>query len=284
MNSPRKAHTVTTINGRLVPRREAKISVFDNSLLYADGLFETFLACDERVMFLDEHLDRLYKGSRVIDLAPPVERDTLAKWMRSTLRAHRSRIKKLRLTVTSGEAAKWVGVAGRPQVILSAASHRLPTEPFRLQLSEFRVDQDSEFRRIKTLSYAIHAAAIKRALQSGYDDALMLNQKGHVSEVTSANIFWRKGPALFTPPLSSGCLEGVTRSVVFSCADALGVKVIERSAPLRTLFEADEVFICSSLKLVIGVSEIGVNQKRIRFADGPVTRRFADWMLQITGI
>lgn len=97
--------TVTSINGRIVPRQSAKISVFDNSLLYAEGLFETFLACEDRVLFLDEHLNRLYKGARVIGLKPPVGRDTLARWMKLTLRAHPARIKKLRLTMTSGEAA-----------------------------------------------------------------------------------------------------------------------------------------------------------------------------------
>ena len=283
MNS-RQIRTVTTINGRLVSKREARISVFDNSLLYADGLFETFLACRDRVLFLDEHLERLYKGSRVIDLTPPVGRTTLARWMETTLKAHPARIKKLRLTVTSGEAAKWVGVAGTPQVILSAAPHRLPTRPFRLQVSEFRVDQDSEFRRIKTLSYAIHAAAIKRAAQGGFDDALMLNQRGHISEVTSANIFWRKGRRIFTPPLSAGCLEGVTRSVVLSGAKKLGVEILEKSAPLDRMLEADEVFICSSLKLVIGVSEIAVGPQRFHFPSGVITSQLADWLLQVTGI
>ncbi|MCP4685201.1 MAG: hypothetical protein GY867_07090, partial [bacterium] len=158
---PRRSKTVTTINGKRVPESKARISVFDNALLYAEGLFETFLAIDDHVVFMEEHLDRLYKGASVIDLQIPVTRRTLSRWMKATIKAHPNRVKKLRLTMTSGEAARWVGVQGKPQVILSASPHKLPSEPFRLKVSDWKVDQDSIFRRIKTISYAIHAAALK---------------------------------------------------------------------------------------------------------------------------
>ena len=123
---------------------KAKISVLDNALLYAEGLFETLLACDDRVLFLKEHLDRLYRGAAVLDLKPPVSRKQLTEWMRYTAKAHPARIKKLRLTITSGESERWVGVAGKAQVILTAAPHTLPTQPYRLQVSDFKIDQDSE--------------------------------------------------------------------------------------------------------------------------------------------
>lgn len=276
--------TVTSINGKLVSLQDAKISVFDNSLLYAEGLFETLLACDDRVLFLDEHLDRLYKGAKVIDLTPPVTRTTLARWMKTTLRAHPSRIKRLRLTVTSGEAAKWVGSQGKPQVIMAVASHALPTSPFRLQVSEFRVDQDSEFRRIKTLSYAIHAAAFKHAQRNGFDDALLLNQKGQIAEVTTSNIFWRHGNTVYTPPLAAGCLEGVTRSIILRGARKHGVKINEKTEPMSRFIEADEIFITSSLKLVLGVAEIAHGRKRYRFHTGDITRHIADWLSHAAGI
>ena len=273
--SRKRTNTITTINGELVPDSKAKISVFDNSLLYADGLFETFLACEDRVLFLKEHLDRLYKGAAVIDLKLPVGRRRLGEWMRRTIAAHPDRIKKLRLTVTSGEAARWVGVPGKPQVILSAAPHTIPEKPFRLQVSEWRVDQDSEFRRIKTISYAIHAAAFRKAKQDKFDDALMLNKKGHVAEVTSANIFWCRRQKIYTPPITAGCLEGVTRILLLREANKLGLSIIEKNEPLKRMVEADEVFISSSLKLVLGVSEIACGKQHYRFQPGEITRSVA---------
>jgi branched-subunit amino acid aminotransferase/4-amino-4-deoxychorismate lyase len=185
--------------------------------------------------------------------------------------------------MTSGEAARWVGVAGKSQVILSVAPHTMPSRPFRLQVSEFRVDQDSEFRRIKTLSYAIHAASLKQAVHDGFDDALLLNQKHEIAEVTSANIFWRHGRRVYTPPLDAGCLEGVTRAAALRGARKLGITVIEKSEPLARVVEADEILICSSLKLVVGVSEIAHGRRRYKFAPGETTQRLSDWMLHTTG-
>lgn len=263
--------TVTSIDGRLVGRADARVSVFDNALLYAEGLFETFLAIDDRVLFGKEHLARLHRGAAMTGLEVPVSDNRLIGWMTKTLRAHPSRIKKLRLTVTAGESARWVGKSGKPKVILSASPHELPGRPFRLLVSPLRVDQDSVFRRIKTLSYALHAASIRQALQRGFDDALLLNEVGNLAEVTSANIFWVRNRKLYTPPLSAGCLEGVTRGIALREAEKLGLQPIEANETLASLADVDELFISSSLKLVIGVSLIVSGRKRYRFPAGPVT-------------
>ena len=122
--------TVTSINGRIVKRGDDKISVFDNSLLYAEGLFETLLAIDNRLLFFTEHYNRLKKGARVLGIKIPVDRKTMKQWMERILKAHPDRIVKLRLTVTSGEAARWVGTQGKQQIILSASPHSLPDKPF----------------------------------------------------------------------------------------------------------------------------------------------------------
>jgi branched-chain amino acid aminotransferase len=268
--------TVTTINGRRVPFNKARISVFDNSLLYAEGLFETFLAIDDRVIFLREHLDRLFRGSKVIGLKIPVNRTTLAQWMQRTVRDHPARIKKLRLTITSGEAARWVGIQGEPKVILSASPHEIQKRPFNLHVSDLRVDQESVFRRIKTISYAIHAAALRKAKAKGADDALMLNEKNRVAEVTSANIFWAKNGKVFTPPVSEGCLEGVTRQIMIDQASKLGLRIREKTETLKGLGRADECFISSSLKLVSGVRLIQHDSGRFTFRPGSVTAAFSD--------
>ncbi len=276
--------TVTSINGRIVRRGQDKISVFDNSLLYAEGLFETFLAVDDRVVFGDDHLRRLYKGAEVIGLKIPASAARLKSWVKQTLRAHPDRIKKLRLTVTSGESARWVGTDGKPQVILSASPHQLPVEPFKLHVSEFKVDQKSVFRIIKTLSYAIHAAALKQARAARCDDALLLNESDQVAEVTSANVYWVKRGKIYTPPIGSGCLDGVTRKIVLRQAKKLGFSVHERNGRLSTLLDADEVFISSSLKLIVGVDLIKVGRKSHTVSTGPITQEFSDHFRRMTGL
>lgn len=274
---------VVSINGQIVPTARAHISVFDNSLLYAEGLFETFLAIDDHAVFGKEHLDRLSRGAKLIGLKVPASRAQLEKWTQEVLTAHPSKIKQLRLTITSGESARWAGRQGSPQVIMIVAPHEMPTRALRLWVSPFRVDQESVFRRIKTISYAIQAAAFKQARQKQYDDALMLNEKGRVAEVSSANIFWVKKGTVYTPPLDAGCLEGTTRLVVHREARKIGIPIVERSATLAQLFTADEVFISSSTKLVAPITEIA-EKSRHRFETGPVTMRLRDHFYRLVGL
>ncbi|MFH1373111.1 MAG: aminotransferase class IV [bacterium] len=262
---------VTTINGRLVRRGRDRISVFDNALLYAEGLFETLLAIDGRMIFVDEHLRRLYRGAKIIGLKIPVKADRLTRWMQRTARAHPDRIIKLRLTITSGESARWVGRQGLPQVILSASPHQMPIQPFRLWVSDFRIDQHSVFRRIKTLSYAIHAAALNQARLKHCDDAMLLNEKGQLAEVTSANVYWVHRRKLYTPPLSAGCLEGVTRKLVLKEAKKLNLPLKESDGTVDSLLGADEVFISSSLKLIVGVSHLLVGRRTHRLKTASLT-------------
>jgi branched-subunit amino acid aminotransferase/4-amino-4-deoxychorismate lyase len=253
-------------------------------MLYAEGLFETFLAVDDEIIFGEPHLRRLYKGARVTSLKVPANKATLKMWMKKALRAHPDYIKKIRLTVTSGESSRWVGIPGKPQVVLIVSPHELPQQPFKLHVSEFKVDQKSVFRIIKTLSYAIHAAALKQAWALGCDDALMLNESNQVAEVTSANIYWVKNGRIYTPPIGSGCLEGVTRNIVLKESKKLGFKVTERNGNLSTLLEADEVFISSSLKLVVGVSHIKIGRRNHKIRTGPVTEAFAAHFKRMVGL
>ncbi len=276
--------THTSINGRFVTRDEAKVSVFDNAFLYAEGLFETFLAVGDRIIFVPGHLKRLHDGAALTRMTIPVSDETLVEWIVGMARRHLAPVKQIRLTITSGEAARWTGLPGEPQVVISAAPHTLPRKPFRLLTAPFRVDQESVFRRIKTTSYAIHAAALREAKLKGFDDALLLNEVGNVAEVSSANIFWVHDKSVFTPPLTAGCLEGVTRANVMKAAAELGYGVEEANTTLSALSDtADEVFISSSLKLVVGVALIEEAGSAIEFAAGPITHQLTEYFWNLVG-
>lgn len=276
--------TLVSINGKPVARDKARLSVFDNSLLYAEGLFETLLAVGDRLIFEPFHLKRLRSGASAIGLKLPVSLATIGDWTRTVAAAHPARVKKVRLTVTSGESARWRGRQGNPQVIVIAVPHAIPERPFRLFVSPLRVDQLSTLRRIKTISYVLQAAALKQAVERGFDDALLLNERERIAEVTSANIFWVKRGRIYTPPLSAGCLEGVTRAVVLKEASRLGFDVAEKDAGLRRIAAADEIFLSSSLKLVLAVSEISDGRLQLRFRPGPITRVLREHFLSQAGL
>ncbi|UCD16202.1 MAG: aminotransferase class IV family protein, partial [Candidatus Zixiibacteriota bacterium] len=257
-----------SINGKVVPRGAAKISIFDNSLFYADGLFETMLALGDRVVFLEDHLDRLEKGADLINLRLPASRSRIAAWIRKTTSLNRARVKKIRLTVTAGDSAFWAGRKTAPRVTVIVTDHHLPSKPFRLMVAPFRVDQDSPFRNVKTLSFVIEMTSRKEAYMLRFDDAIMLNRAGYVAETTSANVFWVKDHRLFTSPLTSGCLEGITRKHILGVAAAEGIPAFERNIRLSNLLRADEIFITSSIKLIIPVKSIKAD-RAINFTTGP---------------
>ncbi len=277
----KRLKVVTTINGKLVKRGDDKISVFDNALLYAEGLFETILCIDGRLIFFDDHYRRLVKGTKVMGLKLNVNKTTLNKWAEKTIAAHPNRIIKLRLTVTSGESARYIGVQGKQQIIFSASPHEMIKRPFKLFVSEFGVDQESVFRQIKTVSYVIHAAALKQAKKQKCDDALLLNGKKYVAEVTSANVFWVNNNKVYTTPLNSGCLEGITRIYIINESKKLGYKVIEKNIKLADLVKADEVFISSSLKLVKPISQIKTIKKTYNLKSGPIAKQLHERFLKI---
>jgi branched-chain amino acid aminotransferase len=275
--------TYVTINGKPVNRKQARLSVFDNSLLYAEGLFETLLTIGPNPIFAKEHLQRLQTGADTIGLKLPVSLKTLSQWMHEASRKHPSKVNKLRLTVTSGESERWTGSKGKPQVIIIVAPHTLPVEPYRLYVSDLRVDQGSTLRQIKTISYALQAAALKQAKDRGFDDALLLNQKEQIAEITSANFFWVKKNRIFTPPVSAGCLRGVTRLQVLNQAKKLGFSVMERHIKLSELMDMDEWFLSSSLKLVLPIREIRCEKRSLRKDTGPVTTYLRTHFLSISG-
>ena len=127
------------------------------------------------------------------------------------------------------------------------------------------------FNRIKTISYGAKAAALREAQKNKCDDALLINSSGNISELTSANIFWTKKNKIYTPPVTAGCLEGVTRKLILKEAKKNRWQIIEKNCSLRELKSAGEVFSSSSLRLVRAVGEIRAKKYKAKFEAGPMS-------------
>jgi branched-chain amino acid aminotransferase len=113
--------------------------------------------------------------------------------------------------------------------------------------------------------------AVGEAQKGGFDEVVLFNERGEVAECTAANIFAVKNGKVYTPPLNSGCLEGVTRGILFEIAPEAGIPVIEQMLKPEDLYSADEVFISSTNRNLIGVGEIG--GKKIANAPGKLTHQ-----------
>jgi branched-chain amino acid aminotransferase len=166
-----------------------------------------------------------------------------------------------RIYMVWNTVGSWRSDERMPDVDLVITSADLPEYPemVRLTVREHGRHAASPLAGVKTTSWLNSVWAAAEAQREGFDEVVLLNERGEVSECTAANIFAVKGERVITPPLSSGCLEGVTRGVLMEIASEAGTSVVEQTMRLEDLYTAEEVFITSTNRNAIGVKEIAGN-------------------------
>ena len=242
---------VVHLNGALVREEDARISPFDRGLLLGDGVFETMRAYGGRPHAMDAHLDRLRRGCEALRLPFP---DGLPEAVRAVLDANGLADAAVRVTLTRGPGGRGASPrgAGPPTVLVTASPVHHAPETYERGLrlvtaSRRRVGSESVDPSVKTLGYLVNVLARMEAEDAGADDALFVDHAGHVVEATQANVLLVRGDELATPPLSSGCLPGVTRADLLALAPALGLRAAERALTREDLLGADEVVLCASV-------------------------------------
>ena len=257
------------MNGKLMPRSEATVSVYDHGLLYGDGCFEGIRAYGGRVLKLKSHLARMYESASLIRLAPAFDVDEIEDAVRQTLVANDLTDAYIRLIFTRG-----VGTLGlhpfrcpTPGTIIIADKISLyPQELYDQGMDIIlakrpRIPIPCLDPRIKSLNYLNNILAKIEAIDAGVLEAIMLNTDGMVAECTGDNIFMVKDGRLITPDASTGILHGVTRRFVMNeIAPACGYQVEEAHFPIETLLDADEIFLTGTAAEVIGVTKIDDRQ------------------------
>src|SRR5947199_5798730 len=169
----------------------------------------------------------------------------------------------------------WQSDEKHPQVDLIIYSAGLPEhrETVRLAMREHGRHAASPMSGVKSISWLNNVWAVGEAIREGFDEVVMLNERGEVAECTSANIFAVKNEKILTPPLNSGCLEGVTRGILLEIAPEAGLSVVENSLRPEDLYSAEEIFISSTNRNLISVGEIAGHPIP---APGPVSQRLND--------
>ncbi len=258
------------LDGKFVPKEEAKVSVFDHGYLYGDGVFEGIRAYNGRVFRLDEHLKRLYDSAKVIDLKMPISIEEMEEALLETLRKNELRDAYIRLIVSRGPGDLGLDPrkCGKPTVVIIADKIKLyPQEMYDNGLAVVTVPTrrnvpESLNPMIKSLNYLNNILAKIEAINSGVEEAILLNADGYVAECTGDNIFIIKGNALYTPPPYLGTLVGVTRNAVMELGEALGMKVEEKVFTRYDLYVADEAFLTGTAAEVVPV--VGVDGRLIQ--------------------
>jgi branched-chain amino acid aminotransferase len=218
--------------------------------LYGDGVFEGMRVCGGRVFRFEAHLRRLAYGGRALHLALPSASE-LREIVTRTVAAHAEADAYVRLIVTRGDGPLGVDPLScpTPRVICIVDRIALYSEEKRkrglsmLTSSLRRPSSDVLDPRIKSLNYLNNVLAKGEARRRGADEALLLNQHGHVAEASVANVFVVRDSRLLTPPTSDGALDGITRASVIELAAQLGIACEVRTLGRIDLLAADEVFL-----------------------------------------
>jgi branched-chain amino acid aminotransferase len=248
------------VNGAIQPRAQAAIPVDDFAFRFGAAAFETMLACNGRVFRLEQHLDRLSAGLRVMRVDPP-SAGLLAGAIDATLEANAVAAEgaraSVRLAVSAGVGrAPDLRVAQTPTVVVTADPAPTSTSRPRLAVSRVRVDHRRPWGSSKMAQFLPYLLAREDAREQGAEDALLLNHDGHVAELATSNVFFVVDGGLVTPSLASGPVPGITRDVVVSLAQSLGVPVSETEVTLDDVRRASAAFATNSLAGVAPVTEI----------------------------
>jgi branched-chain amino acid aminotransferase len=279
--------TLINLNGRIIPAEEAKVSVFDRSFLYGDSLYEVVRTYEGKPFRLKEHLDRMEKSAVLCQMNFSQSLDEYHREILRSIDAYRTQPGReqedvyVRIVVSRGSGKIGFGLSNLETptlyVILVEPISLFPNKPFevgtKLQISKrIRNHPKALDPAMKSGNYLNSLLAYLSAASEGFDDALMVDQQGFLTEGTTYNLFYVNRGIVATSPLDVGILDGVTRKAVIHLCIELGIPCREVRYPKEYLFEADEVFVTSSLKEVLPVLDI--DHKRInRGKPGPVTTR-----------
>ena len=256
------------LNGDYVDEDNAKVSVFDHGLLYGDGVFEGIRLYEGCVYKLEEHLERLEYSAKAILLDLPIKREELREAVCETCRRNDLSNGFVRLVVTRGPGH--LGLTpdgcGPPSVIIIADEIQLYPEEFYenglkiISVPTRRINSSALPPAVKSLNYLNNILAKIEAKRVGFQEALMLNDKGEIAECTGDNVFVLAKGRLFTPPLDSGSLRGITRAAVMDIASELGIPCQEQPLTRYDLWTSDECFLTGTAAEVIPYVEVDHRQ------------------------
>ncbi|WP_405579237.1 aminotransferase class IV [Streptomyces sp. NBC_01190] len=254
------------IDGALRDAADATVSVFDHGLTVGDGVFETIKAVGGGSFAMTRHLARLARSARGLGLPEP-DLDEVGRACEAVLAANPMPLGRLRVTYTGGVSPLGSdrGEEAPTLVVALGEAHTRPDTTAVITVPWVRNERGA-LSGLKTTSYGENVVALARAHQQGASEALFANTQGLLCEGTGANVFVVLDGRLLTPPLTSGCLAGITRELVLEWSGAQ-----EADLPFEVLAEADEIFLTSSLRDVQAVRRL--DDRELPTAQGPVTAK-----------
>lgn len=241
------------VNDRLFEQEDARISVLDHGFTVGDGVFETIKTVDNQPFALCRHLNRLRHSATGL-LLPAPDDDVVKSAISQVIAANPvAQEGRLRITWTAGVGPNGSGrdPLAQPTLVITHVLATAWPETARIVTVDFPRNERSPLTGLKTISYAENVLALAEAKSRSADEAIFGNTRGELCEGTGSNVFVIIGGELLTPPLSSGCLAGITRALALEWCGAR-----ELTMPLAVLMEADEILLASSTRDLQSVHQV----------------------------
>lgn len=268
-------HKFVYRNGDLVSMQDVRLSPGQAGLLNGWGVFTTIRIYHGQPFAFERHWSRLATDAHRLKIPVEWEPENVSKHLDQLIEANHVKEGCARIYFVYNRVGMWISDETMPEVDLLLYTASLPERkgPVRLAVQSFGRYASSPLAGVKVISWLENVWMLDQAQRRGFDEVILLNEHNEVTECTAANIYCVREGKVTTPPLSAGCLPGVTRTVLLEMGEQFGVRVEE--GPLRTedLLAAEEVFITSTTREIQSVSQI--EDRAMTQVGGPVTQRLA---------
>lgn len=257
------------MDGDLVDWAEARVHVLSHALHYGSGVFEGIRCYETKsgpaVWHLDEHIKRLFRSAKLYHLEIPYSAEALSEAVKDTIRTNGLAACYIRPLVLRGYGEMGVNPLNAPVNVVVAVwpwgaylGEQALEQGVRVKISSWRRnDQNSLPAGAKATGQYINGVLAKvESLKAGYDETIMLNQQGFITDGSGENVFVVRHGVLYTPPTSAGCLDGITRATVMTMAGDLGYEVREENLVRTDLYNADEAFFTGTAAEVTPIREV----------------------------
>lgn len=238
---------IVWVNGALCEADQVRVCASDGGILSGVGAFETLRSYGGTPFAWDRHMARLSGAARALQIVPPDDA-ALRAAVDTVLRVNELGSARIRVTVVAGSPT--------PTAIVAATPLPLMPRTASVVVAPWSRDRGGPLAGIKSISNAANTLAASYATARGATDAVFTTHAGALCEAATANLFVVSGAQVITPPLSSGCLPGITRAVVLEICSRLGIPAFERDLAIPALFTAEEVFLTSSIREIHPVTAI----------------------------
>lgn len=250
-------------NGNLVDVDFPILNTTNRGFAYGDGLFETLRMSEGLIPFLSSHYERLVKGTIYlgIDLPNLFTQDFLLEEINRVATSN----SRIRITITRSQGGKYLPTDNTPTYLIE--SEPLDSSKFKLNKKGKRVTEYkgeyiacTPLSNLKTCNSLPYILASQYYKTQGFDDSLILNEYGRICEASSSNVFIVKGNTVTTPPLSEGCIEGVTRKQIIELLEKKGIYVAEKQITASQVTQADEIWLTNSIQGIQWVAKLHEHQ------------------------